>query len=149
MTERARVEAEIAAPVAAVWDIFRWDNLDGATAAGLFAGVDYEDRRPVPGAIRTVRLAGGGAVRERLEELDGAGHGYRYRVLNLEEFPLADYLGSVFVTPLDDRHSRVVFACDFVPRGITADEWRTLYAAMQQDFIAFARQRLEPQDPEN
>lgn len=149
MTERARVEAEIAAPVAAVWDIFRWDNLDGAAAAGLFAGVDYEERRPVPGAIRTVRLAGGGAVRERLEDIDEAGHGYRYRVLNLAEFPLADYLGSVSVTALDEARSRVVFACDFVPRGITADEWRTLYAAMQQDFIAFARQRLEPQDPEN
>lgn len=148
MTEQARVEAVIAAPATTVWDIFRWDNLDGAAAAGLFAGVDYEERRAVPGAIRTVRLIGGGSVRERLEAVDENGLGYRYRVLNLENFPLADYLGSVSVEPLGETGSKIVFACEFVASGITADEWRALYAGMQQEFIAFVRQRLKSRNQE-
>lgn len=148
MTERARVEAEIAAPAAAVWDIFRWDNLDAAVASGLFADIVYEERRPIPGATRIIHLTTGGTVRERLEAYDGDGLGYRYTVLNLDEFPLAEYLGGVSVTPLGEDRSRLVFACEFVPRGITADEWRSLYTAMQQEFMAFARDRLELNDQE-
>lgn len=148
MSQRARVEAVIAAPAERVWDIFRWENLDGAAAAGLFAGVDYEERRAVPGAIRTVHLAGGGSVRERLEEVEEGVLGYRYRVVNLENFPLADYLGSVSVEPIGEAASRIIFACEFVPAGISADEWRALYTLMQQDFIAFVRQRLESRNLE-
>lgn len=147
--ERARVEADIAAPAAAVWDIFRWENLEAASASGLFAGVDYDERRPIVGATRVVRLAEGGDVRERLLSVDAAGFGLDYEVLNLADFPLAFYRGRVAVSPLADGRSHLVFACEFEPKGITADEWRSLYAGMQQHFIAYVRARLEPAQGEN
>lgn len=142
--ERAEVSADIEAPAAAVWELFRWDNLVAALAAGLFAGVDYNQHRPIPGASRTLHLNGGGSVREELVSVDAAAMTYRYRVLNLADFPLAEYLGGVWVTPLGDRRARLTFACDFLPRGITADQWREIYAAMQAAFIAFARAALAP-----
>jgi hypothetical protein len=142
--ERAEVSAEIAAPAAALWDLFRWDNPDAALAAGLFAGVDYEERRPLPGATRSVALNGGGTVREQLVSVDEAAMSYRYTVLNLADFPLEHYLGGVTVTPLDGGRSRLTFACDFLPRGIGADQWREVYSAMQAAFIAFARANCVP-----
>jgi hypothetical protein len=146
--EQAEVTVEIEAPAAAVWDLFRWDNLDAALAAGLFAGVDYHGRRPVPGATRDVHLVGGGTVSERLISVDADAMTYRYGVLNLADFPLSHYLGGVSVTALGEHRSRLAFACDFIPRGITADQWRDQYAAMQAAFIAFTRTTLEPNFPE-
>jgi len=74
---------------------------------------------------------------------------YRYTVLNLADFPLEHYLGSVSVTPLGEARARLTFACDFVPRGISADQWRDQYAAMQAAFIAFARAACAPSSAES
>ncbi|WP_158274684.1 SRPBCC family protein [Sphingosinicella humi] len=146
MTESARVEAQLAAPADAVWRFFRWDNLEAMLPGGFFTAVDYDKRAPVPGATRTITLAGGQKVVERLESLSPTGHGFRYRVLNLADFPLADYLGSVSVSPEEDGSCRIVFSCEFVPSRISAAEWREIYTAMQTAFIDFIRSQVETGD---
>jgi hypothetical protein len=146
MSERASVRALIDAAPEEVWDFFRWDNLEPMCEAGLFRSVAYHDRRAVPGATRTVILPDGRSVTERLERLREAGLGYSYTVLNLEDFPLAEYVGTVSVRPVADRVSELSFECEFVPWGISADQWREAYSGMQHAFVQFVRTKLDPRE---
>jgi hypothetical protein len=149
MIEHASFDASFRASPDAVWNYLRWENLEAMCSGSLFQGVDYEEREPVPGAIRSVLLPGGKVVRERYESEAETGLGYRYSVINLDEFPLVFYLGSVAVWPESETVTALRFACEFTPRGITADEWRQSYAGMQQVFVDFIRSELEPDHKES
>lgn len=141
--DRASVDAQISAPAKAVWDFLRWDNLESMLPSGLFAGVDYDERRPVAGATRSVRLPDGRTIRERLERVDPVDLAFDYRVIDLADFPLAEYDGQVRVEAVTPASCKLHFACQFEPLGISADEWRSIYSDMQDAYIAFIRSSVE------
>ncbi|HET6470537.1 MAG TPA: SRPBCC family protein [Pseudomonadales bacterium] len=124
----------------AVWPFFDWPNLERMRPAGLFAAVEYGDARPVPGAVRTIRLGGVGnglPLVETLLECDADGMRLRYRIVDPAPMPIRDYSGEVGVEALGSARCRVRFASTCVLNGIDAAGWRTAYRDMQRSSLAF------------
>lgn len=131
----------IDAPADLVWPFFRWDNLEAMRAGGFFVAVEYRERRATPGAVRVVTLSDGARLVERLEYEDAANRHLAYAMLETAGVPIADYRGSVTVSPSDDAACLVRFRCECTPVGIDAEAWRTTWTGMQVANAAFIRAR--------
>ncbi len=133
------------APAAAVWRFLEWPNLELMIPSGFVSRVEYDERRAVLGATRSVWLADGRRIRERLEALPehASDFAYDYRIIDTADFPIAEYRGSVRLTPAGDAACSLRFACSFTPLGIGIEEWRDLYVQMQKQQIAFIRSQVE------
>lgn len=129
----------IAADAARVWPFFRWDNLAAMRSGGFFVDVAYQERRPVPGAIRVVTLGTGARLVERLDEEDAAVHRLAYTMLETGGVPIVNYSGAVVVASTGTGGCRVTFACECMPVGITDAEWRELWVGMEVANAAFIR----------
>jgi hypothetical protein len=131
----------IAAPAGLVWPFVRWDNLEAMREGGFFLAVAYEERRPLPGAIRVVTLADGGRLVERLDCEDAANRRLAYTMLETGNVPIVDYRGEVVVTPMGDADCAVRFASVCTPVGMDAAAWRAAWTGMQVANAAFIRTR--------
>lgn len=133
------------APASKVWRFLAWENLELMIPSGFLSRVEYDQRRPIVGAARSVWLADGRRIRERLESLpEHAGDfAYDYRIIDTADFPLAEYRGSVRLTPAGDDACSLRFACSFTPLGISIEEWQAIYVDMQKQQIAFIRSQVE------
>ncbi|MBI1210323.1 MAG: hypothetical protein GC190_02575 [Alphaproteobacteria bacterium] len=147
MFEHATVAARLAAPAERVWPFLRWESLETMLPGGFFKRVDYDERRPVAGATRTITLGDGRTIRERLETISAADLAYSYRLIDTADFPLAEYVGHVRVTPAGAKACSIRFACEFTPLGITAAQWREIYGGMQEANISFIRAQVENVKP--
>lgn len=143
MLEHAVVTARIAAPAERVWPFLRWESLELMLPGGFFQHVAYDERRPIAGATRTITLGDGRKIRERLETIVAADLAYSYRIIDTADFPLAEYVGDVRVTPAGREACSLRFACAFTPLGISADAWRAIYTDMQNANIDFIRAQVE------
>lgn len=141
------VEAEyverIEAPASKVWPYFQWENLALMLPGGFFAGIDYEEKRPVAGAKRRLTLGDGSVLIERLEAQDDDGRQIVYRMLDTGGVPVADYLGEVRVSGVGPEACFVRFASTCTPVGMSAQEWQDLYANMQRGNLAYIRAQVE------
>lgn len=72
------------------------------------------------GAVRDLHLAGGGLLRERLENLDAAGRSLRYTILE-GPLPVQDYVSTLRVSGGDGR-STVHWSSEFAPAGASEAE---------------------------
>jgi hypothetical protein len=131
--ERIDADADV------VWPFFRWDNLEAMRPGGFFTAVDYEEQRAMPGALRTVTLADGARLVERLESQDAVGRRLAYSMLDTGGVPIADYRGEVVVSAAGPDVCFVRFACVCSPVGLTAAEWGAMWRAMQVANAAFIR----------
>lgn len=143
MFDHAVVAARIAAPAERVWPFLRWQSLETMLPGGFFKSVSYDERQPIIGATRTITLGDGRQIRERLEAISAIDFAFSYRIIDTADFPLAEYLGHVRVTPAGETACSLRFACEFTPLGITADAWREIYAGMQNANIDFIRAQVE------
>lgn len=139
VTVRLEHDERIDADADRVWQFFRWDNLAAMRSGGFFVEVGYEERRPVPGAIRIVTLGTGARLVERLDEEDAAARRLAYTMLEAGGVPIVNYRGEVVVAPLGPGACRVTFACECTPVGITDAAWRELWTGMQVANTAFIR----------
>ena len=73
------------------------------------------------GATRTLTLAGGGSIVERLEDADPARRSYRYSILS-GPLPVADYLSELQVKDNGDGTSTVEWSSEFQPKGANEGE---------------------------
>jgi hypothetical protein len=86
----------IAAPAHAVWDILRdFNGLERWHPNVTASRLDGAQRI---GCVRTLTLANGGIIRERLEHLDDGAHRTSYALLE-GPLPVSDYLGTLSVLP--------------------------------------------------
>ena len=98
----SEVKDEIAAAAEEVWKFFGWriedECLRRMTETGALPGtVSWSGDQP--GATRTISMADGGNLVERLEALDAANFSYSYRIIEPGPLPVSGYLGHVEVTP--------------------------------------------------
>lgn len=126
-----------------VWPFFRWDNLEVMAPGGFFVGVEYRERRPVAGALRVVTLASGARLVERLDAEDPVGRRLAYSMLDTGGVPIVDYRGAVVVGAHGPAVSLVTFACTCVPVGMSGEEWRATWIAMQVANAAFVRRAVD------
>jgi len=127
------------APASAVWNLVRWDNEAALIESGAFARVEYEERRPLPGATRWLHPHEGPPIRELLETIDGAEMRYSYRLLDPGPMPLRQYVGEVAIDSEDQSHCRLSVACTFETLGISEAQWIEAYEAMQKRLFEFLR----------
>jgi hypothetical protein len=73
------------------------------------------------GSTRTLGLAGGGSIVERLEASDPARRSYRYSILS-GPLPVADYVSELQVRDNGDGTSTVEWSSDFQPKGANEDD---------------------------
>ena len=135
--------ARIAAPAAAVWEWVRWERMDRYVEAGLFRRVDYDERRAVVGATRSLWIDDGPPVRERIEAIDEADFHYVYRVIDSGSMPVTDYVGQVRITPAGPNACAIKVACTFSPLGIEAAEWVRQYTEMETALFGFIKSHCE------
>lgn len=130
----SEVADEIAAAVEEVWKFFGWriedEPLQQLTEMEALPGtVSWSGDQP--GASRTISMADGGQLVERLEALDEANFCYSYRIVDSGPLPVSGYLGHVAMTATGPRTCKLVFSADFNEES---------YIAMHQ---AFCRGAIE------
>ena len=76
------------------------------------------------GAIRTIGLPGGASLQERLEAFDEDDLSFSYSFTGELLLPLADYLASMTVIPVDEGSCEVVWESTFGPGELTEDQAR-------------------------
>jgi hypothetical protein len=79
------------------------------------------------GAERTLTLADGAQVVERLESVDDDTRTLRYTIVE-SPLPVADYEGSLSVTAVDDSTCQVTWASSFAVHGAPEDELVNTFA---------------------
>ena len=78
---------------------------------------------------RVLHLKGGGSVRERLVLTSDDDRALRYTIVE-SPLPVADYVSTVRVDPLDNQHCRVTWAATFEARGSSDAEAREAIAGI-------------------
>ena len=139
MMDKASYACRLQVPASAVWRFLEWPNLELMIPSGFISKVEYDERKAVIGATRWVWLGDGRRIRERLEA--SSEHqddmAFDYRIIDTADFPLAEYWGSVRLTPAGDNACSLRFSCEFTPIGISAQEWTSIYIEMQKMQTAF------------
>jgi len=69
------------------------------------------------GAVRTLGMAGGLSLRERLEAQDDAARRFSYSIIGESPLPLRDYFSTVTVEPDGEDACRVDWRGRFEPKG--------------------------------
>ena len=68
------------------------------------------------GSVRTLSLAGGGSIVEKLEQLDEKGRTYSYSILS-SPLPVANYTGTIHIEEDKDGKAKVTWESEFEPMG--------------------------------
>jgi len=124
-----KIEAELAASPAAVWeivrdfgDVVRWSP--GITSCELDgAGV---------GAVRTIKL-GDIVIRERLEAFDDVGRSFSYSIVEAP-LPLQNYLATFAVAAAADG-SKITWSSTFAHEGIPAADAQAMVEGIYRSGI--------------
>lgn len=86
------------------------------------------------GAVRTLSLAGGGQIRERLEAFDPDERTLKYSIMD-GPLPVKDYLSTVRVAPTGDGRTDVFWSSTFEPSGASeADARKAIEGVYQLGF---------------
>ena len=95
------------------------------------------------GAVRSITLANGGVIAERLEQHDAHSHSFSYAIINEQTaLPVAKYVSTVVITAIDAASSRVQWSSNFAPVGISEAQAETIIAGIYAGGIARTRRRL-------
>jgi hypothetical protein len=109
---KVSMSLDLGVPADKVWDLIGGFNaLPDWHPAVEKSEIEGEGK----GSVRTLHLAGGGTITERLEQLDDAGKVYSYSILS-SPLPVANYTGTI---RLEDGPSgcKVTWESNFEPAG--------------------------------
>ncbi len=114
-----KVSEEVGASAEAVWKLLRDFGGIQKWAAGIEScSVDGEGI----GAVRTLGVAGGASLQERLEAFDDQRRTFSYSIIGASPLPVTDYLSKVEVTQTGPDSSRVDWSASFEPKGISEEQ---------------------------
>ena len=86
------------------------------------------------GSVRTLHLAGGGTITERLEQLDDEGRHYSYSILS-SPLPVANYNSTLRLKEKPEGGCTVEWESDFQPAGAPeADAMQVIQGVYQAGF---------------
>jgi hypothetical protein len=112
-----------------------WRTIGGFNSLANWhpAIVKSESTGDQEGSTRTLSLAGGGKIEERLEELSDKERVCRYRILS-GPLPVADYVAEIRVKDNGDGTSTVGWSSDFEPTGPEDEAVNTIQGIYQAGF---------------
>ncbi len=95
------------------------------------------------GAVRSITLANGGVIEERLEKYDAQARTFTYAIINEQTaLPVAKYVSTVVVTPVHANTSLINWSSTFEPVGISEAQAETIIAGVYKGGISRTRRRL-------
>lgn len=137
---RVLVREEVAAPAAEVWALLGDFGGVGRLVKDLVKRTSCEGEGV--GALRTLELADGGAVRERLDAFDAARRSLTYSIVGESPLPVRDYRATVEVVESGPERCRVEWRSTFEPAGAPEPEVRALVEGIYRDAIEGVRREL-------
>ena len=114
------VEEEIGASAESVWELVR--DFGGIVKWGGGAVTDVAVEGEGIGAVRTITVAGGATLQERLEAYDEAGRSFSYSFTGELLLPLNDYLATLTVVAVGSASCRVEWGSSFEPNGVSEEQ---------------------------
>ena len=106
------VQEEVAASAQKVWDLI--SDFGGIQK---FADPRFitkcESTGNTPGSVRTITLADGEKIQERLETFEGEAHRFSYSILGECSIPVRDYLATTKVTAIDQNRCQIDWQSTF------------------------------------
>ena len=134
------VQEQVSASADQVWQIL-----------GDFGGIDkWSDPRFIKscecdgnsaGAIRTITLADGAVIRERLEAIDAGSRRFTYSILGECPLPVKDYVATAKVTETGSGSCQVDWQSTFEPVG-SVDEAEKMIRGVYTGGVAGFRKAL-------
>jgi carbon monoxide dehydrogenase subunit G len=132
-----KVSERLDAPAERVWELVR----DFGGVQRYAAGIEKCTLEGSGiGAVRTLALAGGPTLQERLEALDDAGRRLSYSIVS-GPIPVADYLATVAISD-EANGCRIDWSSTFEPKGISEDQARRMIEGVYRGGIAGIKREL-------
>ena len=133
------VKEEINASADAVWDLV--SDFGGVLKwSSVIESCDVEGDGI--GAVRTLRMAGGPAIVERLESLDDATKTFSYVIVE-GPLPVSDYLASLKVSDRGADRCEVEWGSSFEPAGVPEEQAVGIIRGVYEGGIKGIRKALE------
>ncbi len=135
-----KVSEEVGASAEAVWKLLRdFGGIQKWSGGGIEScSVEGEGI----GAVRTIGIAGGASLQERLEAFDDERRTFNYSIIGASPLPLTDYLSTVAVTGTGADSSRVDWSASFEPKGISEEQAQQLVRGIYTGGIAGLKKTL-------
>ncbi len=112
------VKEELATSADAVWQLVRdFGGILKWSSAIQSCEVEGEGI----GAIRTLGLGGGQAIRERLESFEEAARSFSYSIVD-GPLPVENYLATLVVRPRGDDRCEIEWSSRFDPKGMPEEQ---------------------------
>lgn len=128
---KVRMETKLAASPEMLWKTIGGFN---ALPAWHPAVAKSESTGESSGSTRTLSLAGGGSIVERLEEVSSTERRYRYSIVS-GPLPVADYAAEIRVVDNKDGTSTVEWSSEFQPKNVAEpDAVKTIQGIYQAGF---------------
>lgn len=128
---KIKMETRLAASADMIWKTIGGFN---ALPAWHPAVEKSESDGEIKGSVRTLRLAGGGTIIERLEHISNVERVYRYSIID-SPLPVANYAAEIRVTDNGDGTSTVEWSSEFEPVKAPENEVvKTLQGIYQAGF---------------
>ncbi len=135
-----KVSESVSAPAAKVWELLgdfggvaKWGGpmLESCTVEG--SGV---------GAVRTIRLPGGGSIQERCDAYDSVGRALTYSIVGKSPIPIRDYHSICRVVETGANACRIDWQGQFEPDGVPEEQAQTLVRGIYTGAITAVRKLL-------
>jgi hypothetical protein len=134
-----RVVEEIGASADAVWELVR--DFGGVMKwASTLESCKVEGEGI--GAVRTLALPGGAAIRERLERFEDAARSFSYSILD-GPLPVEDYLATLVVRAKGADRCEVDWASTFEPKGVPEERVLGIIRGVYEGGIREIKKNLE------
>jgi len=134
-----RVVEGIGASADAVWELVRdFGGVMKWSSAVQSCEVEGEGI----GAVRTLALPGGAAIRERLERFEDAGRSFSYSILD-GPLPVDDYLATLVVRARGADRCEVDWASTFQPKGLSEEQALGIIRGVYEGGIREIKKNLE------
>lgn len=125
-----RIEEELRASADAVWPVVS----DFAGITRYMAGLEkVEVQGSGIGAVRTVSVAGGNKLQERLEAFDPGARSFSYSILP-GALPVQNYLATVKLAEAGPGRSRITWSARFDAPGMSDAQSAPLAKGMEQAY---------------
>jgi len=135
---RVHVSEQLNAPADRVWaDI---SPFDGVRRLGAIQ--DLKIKGEGVGAERTVTLADGGTVVERLDAFDPNNRSFTYSIVGECPLPVRDYSATVTVSEQGTNAARVDWMSSFRPHGAPEDEVVAFLEGLYRQLIDVTRKAV-------
>jgi carbon monoxide dehydrogenase subunit G len=133
------VTEDVEASADRVWELVRGFGDILKWSGGAIESIEVEGEGI--GAVRTLGIAGGAQLQEKLEAHDDAARSFSYSFTGKVLLPLQDYYATLTVVESGES-SRVEWGSTFEPDGVSEEQARGMVEGIYQNGIAGIKKAL-------